>query len=179
MADPKRRARPVYELSWNHTTLHALKIDPTITCLQVLYPPPVHVERALEMHRHYDEEVMIHLEFVGFEGQIACFGLPIVRFTTENRLDEIIRFREDHGCPIFNPHAFTPEEGGTKQVDHPSRLQTRKPTLWDFSTPARCSAGTTRTSAAWTANPTCTTRSTTSAEPVCGRFGISGRGVVK
>ena len=71
-ADPKRRALPVYELSWNHTTLHALRIDPTITYLQVLYPPPAHVERVAELHRHYGEEVMIHLEFVRFEGQIAC-----------------------------------------------------------------------------------------------------------
>ena len=116
-AEPKRRALPVYELSWNHTTLHALKIDPSVTYLQVLYPPPAHVERVEEMHRHFGEEVMIHLEFVRFEGQIACFGLPIVRFTTENRLDEIIRHHEDHGCPIFNPHAFTLEEGGMKQVD--------------------------------------------------------------
>jgi FAD/FMN-containing dehydrogenase len=117
-ADPKRRALPVYELSWNHTTLHALKIDPTITYLQVLYPPPAHVERVEELHRHYGEEVMIHLEFVRYDGQIACFGLPIVRFTTEKRLDEIIRHHEDAGCPIFNPHAFTLEEGGMKQVDH-------------------------------------------------------------
>lgn len=116
-SDPKRKGLPIYELSWNHTTLHALKIDPTITYLQVLYPPGEHVERALHMHRHFGEEVMAHLEFVRFEGRIACFGLPVVRFTTEERLDEIIRYHEDHGCPIFNPHAFTLEEGGMKQVD--------------------------------------------------------------
>jgi FAD/FMN-containing dehydrogenase len=116
-ADPKRRALPIYELSWNHTTLHALRIDPTITYLQVLYPPPAHVERVAEMYGDFGEEVMIHLEFVRYDGQIACFGLPIVRFTTEKRLDEIIRHHEDHGCPIFNPHAFTLEEGGMKQVD--------------------------------------------------------------
>ena len=69
------------------------------------------------MYRDFGEEVMIHLEFVRFDGQIACFGLPIVRFTDEKRLDEIIRHHEDHGCPIFNPHAFTLEEGGMKQVD--------------------------------------------------------------
>jgi FAD/FMN-containing dehydrogenase len=115
--DPKRRALPIYELSWNHTTLHALRIDPTITYLQVLYPPPAHVEYAAKMHRHFGEEVIMHLEFVRYDGQIACFGLPIVRFTTEKRLDEIIRHHEDHGCPIFNPHAFTLEEGGMKQVD--------------------------------------------------------------
>ncbi len=116
--DPKRKGLPIYELSWNHTTLHALRIDPTITYLQILYPPPGHLELVEKMHRHFGDEVMTHLEFVRFDGQIACFGLPIVRFTTEQRLDEIIRFHEDHGCPIFNPHAYTLEEGGMKQVDH-------------------------------------------------------------
>jgi FAD/FMN-containing dehydrogenase len=116
--DPARKGLPIYELSWNHTTLHALRIDPSVTYLQVLYPPPAHIELAEKMHRHFGDEVMTHLEFVRFDGQIACFGLPIVRFTTEDRLDEIIRYHEDHGCPIFNPHAFTLEEGGMKQVDH-------------------------------------------------------------
>ena len=115
--DPRRKALPIFELSWNHTTLHALRIDPTITYLQVLYPPPDHVRRALHLHEHFGDEVMAHLEFVRYDGQIACFGLPIVRFTTEERLDQIIRHHEDYGCPIFNPHAFTLEEGGMKQVD--------------------------------------------------------------
>jgi len=117
-SDPKRKGLPIYELSWNHTTLHALRIDPTITYLQILYPPPHHLDLVEKMQRQFGDEVMIHLEFVRFEGQIACFGLPIVRFTTEERLDAIIRYHEDHGCPIFNPHAYTLEEGGMKQIDH-------------------------------------------------------------
>ncbi len=60
---------------------------------------------------------MGHLELVRYDGQIAAFGLPLVRLTSEARLDEIIRHHEDHGCPVFNPHAFTLEEGGMKQVD--------------------------------------------------------------
>ena len=52
-----------------------------------------------------------------FDGNITCFGLPLVRFTTEERLDEIIRLHEDNGCPIFNPHRYTLEEGGMKQTD--------------------------------------------------------------
>jgi hypothetical protein len=116
-SDPKRKALPVFELSWNHTTLHALRIDPSITYLQVLYPPPAQVELIERMHLEFGEEVMIHAEFVRFDGQIACLGLPIVRFRSESRLDEIIQFHEENGCPIFNPHAFTLEEGGMKQVD--------------------------------------------------------------
>ncbi|OYW14817.1 MAG: hypothetical protein B7Z46_01920, partial [Hydrogenophilales bacterium 12-64-6] len=35
----------------------------------------------------------------------------------EERLREIIRIHEDAGAPIFNPHAFTLEEGGMKRID--------------------------------------------------------------
>ena len=116
-SDPKRKSLPIYELSWNHTTLHALKIDPDITYLQILYPPGEHLERVQHMYEQFGDEVMAHLEFVRFGGKVACFGLPIVQFTTEERLDEIIQYHEDNGCPVFNPHAYTLEEGGMKQVD--------------------------------------------------------------
>ena len=43
--------------------------------------------------------------------------LPLVRFTSEARLNEIIRIHEDMGAPIFDPHRYTLEEGGMKQTD--------------------------------------------------------------
>src|SRR5690606_35617302 len=51
------------------------------------------------------------------DGNITCFGLNLVKFTSEERLEEIIRIFEDNGCPIFNPHRYTLEEGGMKQTD--------------------------------------------------------------
>ncbi|SDU36879.1 FAD-binding oxidoreductase [Stappia sp. ES.058] len=108
---------PVPELTWNHTTLRGLRVDPTITYLQVLYPFPDHVKKAVQLADLFGDEVLGHLEFVRFDGKVTCFGLPIVRYTTEERLDEIIRIHEEHGCPIFNPHRYTLEEGGMKQTD--------------------------------------------------------------
>ena len=35
-----RACRPPIELTWNHTTLRALRVDPSITYLQSLYPVP-------------------------------------------------------------------------------------------------------------------------------------------
>jgi FAD/FMN-containing dehydrogenase len=111
-------ATPLYEFTWNHTTLQALKVDRTITYLQTLFPAPDHVRLALEMAGRFGHEVPMHLEFVRLGGQVCCFGLQLVRFTTEARLSEIIAIHEEAGCPIFNPHAFTLEEGGMKAVDH-------------------------------------------------------------
>jgi FAD/FMN-containing dehydrogenase len=108
---------PVYELGWNHTTLRALRLDPKITYLQVLYPFPNVVPLVEKIHAHFGDEVPAHLEFVRFDGKVTAFGLPLVRFTTEERLEEIMRIHEDMGAPIFNPHRYTLEEGGMKQTD--------------------------------------------------------------
>ncbi|MHA1522919.1 MAG: FAD-binding protein, partial [Alphaproteobacteria bacterium] len=76
-----------------------------------------HLELVEKMHAHFGDELMGHLEFVRFDGRITCFGLPLLRYTTEERLDEIIAFHEDNGCPVFNPHRYTLEEGGMKMTD--------------------------------------------------------------
>lgn len=109
---------PLYEHSWNHTTLQILKTDKTITYLQTLFPAPNHLDLIARMERMFGEEVLLHLEFVRFGGTVCAFGLQVVRFTTEERLAEIIRLHEENGAPIFNPHAYTLEEGGMKAVDH-------------------------------------------------------------
>lgn len=108
---------PAYELGWNHTTLRALRVDPAITYLQVLYPFPNQVDLVDRIHARFGDEVVAHLEFVRFDGKITCFGLPLIRFTSEERLDEIIAIHEEMGAPIFNPHRYTLEEGGMKQTD--------------------------------------------------------------
>jgi len=113
----KQGLPPCYELCWNHTTLRALRHDPGYTYLQVLYPFPNQLDLVSRIHARFGDEVQCHLEFVRFDGKITCFGLPLVRFTTEERLDEIMRIHEDMGAPIFNAHRVTLEEGGMKQTD--------------------------------------------------------------
>ena len=96
---------------------HWYTIDTNITYLQVQYPGPDHVEKVRVMTELFPDEVIGHLEFIKFDGQIQCAGLPLVRYTTKERLEEIIRIHEENGCPIFNPHRYTLEEGGMKQTD--------------------------------------------------------------
>jgi FAD/FMN-containing dehydrogenase len=116
-AEDRKGLPPNYELAWNHTTLRALRVDPSITYLQALYPFPNQLTTVKRIDEHFGLEVMGHLEFVRFNGKITCFGLPLVRFSTPERLDEIVALHESMGAPIFNPHRYTLEEGGMKQTD--------------------------------------------------------------
>ena len=115
--DWPRDPGPVFEYGWNHTTLRALKVDPSITYLQVRYGSPDHLARVESVRAAFGAEVMQHLEAMKENGRTVFAGLSLVRFTTEARLDEIVRIHEDLGCMIFNPHRYTLEEGGRQTVD--------------------------------------------------------------
>jgi FAD/FMN-containing dehydrogenase len=108
---------PAYELTWNHTTLRAIRVDPAITYLQTRYPFPDHLRHIEAMVKCFGDEVPAHVEYIRFDGSVGAAGLPLVRYTTDARLDEIIRIHEDHGIWVFNPHRYTLEEGGMKQTD--------------------------------------------------------------
>jgi len=115
--DWERDPGPVFEYGWNHTTLRALKVDPTLTYLQVRYGAPHCLQLIQTVRETFGGEVLQHLEVMQEHGKTMFAGLPIVKFTTEQRLDEIVRTHEDLGCMIFNPHRYTLEEGGRQTVD--------------------------------------------------------------
>ncbi len=108
---------PVFEYGWNHTTLRALKVDPSITYLQVRYGYPDHLALIEKMRHRFPGEVIQHLEAIRMGGKIAFAGLSLVKFTTEERLDEIVQAHEEAGALIFNPHRYTLEEGGRQHAD--------------------------------------------------------------
>ena len=115
--DWARDPGPAYEYGWNHTTLRALKVDPSITYLQVRYAGPDLLDKVDAIRARFGDELIQHLEFLRETGVMTAAGLTLVRFSTEARLDEIIRIHEDMGCMVFNPHRYTLEEGGRQTVD--------------------------------------------------------------
>lgn len=106
-----------YEYGWNHTTLRALKVDPDITYLQVRYHGADFLEVIEAVRARFGAELMQHLEVMREHGQVIYAGLTMVRFTTEERLEEIVREHEEMGAMIFNPHRYTLEEGGRQSAD--------------------------------------------------------------
>lgn len=110
------------EFTWNHTTLHARSFDSNLTYLQSLFPPDKNLSLVQEMYEYFGDEVIMHLEFIRASGQNAPAALQIVRYTTEERLNEIIKYHEDNGVFIANPHTYILEDGGRKTID-PEQLK--------------------------------------------------------
>ena len=104
--------RTLMEFTWNHTTLHALRIDKSLTYLQTSFTPGQYVQQITELSQRYAGEVLMHAEFLrGMDGLINCSALQLVRFSTEERLAQIIQEHRDYGVRINNPHVFVVEDG--------------------------------------------------------------------
>lgn len=110
-------AVPAFEFTWNHTTLQALKVDRTITYLQVRFPSHQPLATVAEFIAAYGDELPMHLEYIRAGGEVACAALPLLRYTTEARLREIIAHLERRGCAVFDPHTYVLEDGGMKRTD--------------------------------------------------------------
>ncbi len=111
------KATPLLEYTWNHTTLHARNVDASLTYLQTIFPRDPSLALVETMYEKFGDEVMIHLEFLRQGGAAIPGALQLVRYTTEERLNEIIQIHREAGCFIPNPHEYTVEDGGSGQVD--------------------------------------------------------------
>ncbi|WP_035991230.1 FAD-binding oxidoreductase [Leptolyngbya sp. KIOST-1] len=116
-AQDASKGAPLAEFTWNHTTLHARSVDPSLTYLQSLFPYDPKLERVQHFHEHFGDEVIMHLEYLRMGGNTIPAALQIVRYSTPERLAEIIRYHEANGALIANPHTYLLEDGGMKQVD--------------------------------------------------------------
>ena len=117
LSDPPK---PPYitDYTWNHTTLHALTVDPTITYLQAGYGTNWR-EQLKMLKDKFGDEFLIHTEWTIFNPkmgdeipEVVVGSIPIIRYKSPERLQEIIDYCGEIGVGIANPHTYKLEEGG-------------------------------------------------------------------
>lgn len=110
---------PLYEYTWNHTTLHALKRDPSVTYLQLRLPPETNLDVVDRVAAEFGDEVLLHLEFQRRFGRVTCSALPLVRYSSDERLSEVMARIEELGAQVSNPHTYVLNNAGWKRIDAP------------------------------------------------------------
>jgi FAD/FMN-containing dehydrogenase len=110
---------PLYEYTWNHTTLHALRVEPTVTYLQIRFPEGGEIALVSELERAFPDELLLHLEFQRRYGRIFVSSLPLLRYRSPERLDAVIAAVEAMGGAVSNPHTYVLDNAGWKRTDAP------------------------------------------------------------
>jgi FAD/FMN-containing dehydrogenase len=118
--------RTLLEYTWNHTTLQALKVNKNLTYIQSGFDPARNLEQVKALEKALAGEVMMHLEFLRTkEGVFNCSGLQLIRYSTEERLNQIMQIYRDHGVQINNPHVYIIEDGKQNNLD-PAVVRTKE-----------------------------------------------------
>jgi FAD/FMN-containing dehydrogenase len=115
------------DYTWNHTTLWAIKQDPTFTYLQCGFSPSVARAQFATLKQHFGDEILFHIEFMKIAtGNVIPGSIPLVRFTSENRLNEMIDICRSIGVTVANPHVNNVEGGGRYRDDNAQLLTKQK-----------------------------------------------------
>lgn len=114
------RTQPLLsDYTWNHTTLWAMKSDPAYTYLQCGFSPTECRQQFEKLRARYGDEILFHIEFMkNGQGAVIPGAIPLVRFTTEERLNEMIAFCRSIGVFVANPHVNYLEDAGRFREDN-------------------------------------------------------------
>jgi FAD/FMN-containing dehydrogenase len=117
---PGLNARPLLsDYTWNHTTLWAMRSDEAYTYLQCGFNPDAVREQMRQLRERFGQEFLFHMEFMkNGEGRVIPGAIPVVYYTTEERLNEMIDFCREIGVFVANPHVNNVEGGGRYRDDN-------------------------------------------------------------
>ncbi len=117
---PGLRSQPLLsDYTWNHTTLWAMKANPEYTYLQCGYHTDNAREQFAKLKSKYDEDFLQHIEWMkNAEGVMIPGAIPVVKYSTEARLNEMIDYCREIGVGVANPHINNVEGGGRYRADN-------------------------------------------------------------
>jgi FAD/FMN-containing dehydrogenase len=117
---PGLNARPLLsDYTWNHTTLWAMRSDEAYTYLQCGFNPDTVRHQMRRLRERFGMEFLFHMEFMkNGEGRVIPGAIPVVYYTTEERLNDMINFCREIGVFVANPHVNNVEGGGRYRADN-------------------------------------------------------------
>ncbi|KRF63779.1 FAD-linked oxidase [Bacillus sp. Soil768D1] len=111
-AEQYHKGLTLSDYTWNHTTLWALNANEQMTYLQASFDLNRYIDQVELIQKQFKDEFYQHFDWMLMDGKVVPQSIPLIRFTTKERLDEIVCFCESIGIKIFNPHTYLLEEGG-------------------------------------------------------------------
>ena len=107
----------LYEYTWGHTTMHALRADRSLTYLVCIFPRDDTLGAIARVHAKLGTEAWLHLEFKRFNGYVTAEGVPLFRYQGFEQMTRLYRAFEAEGARIANAHTFLLQNGGMKDLD--------------------------------------------------------------
>jgi hypothetical protein len=119
-AHPSLKTVPLLsDYTWNHTTLWAIRADHSYTYLQCGFDCGRVRDQFAELKHRFGNDFLFHIEFMkNGKGVVIPGAIPVIKFSNEERLNEMISFCREIGVSVANPHVNNVEGGGRYREDN-------------------------------------------------------------
>lgn len=104
--------------TFNHVTLWAHKAKEETTNIQVQYDVNNYLDQIKQLNDKFGDEILNALDILKENGELILSAIPIIRYTNDDRLEEIMAFCRSIGVNVLDPHTILLEEGGWDKHIH-------------------------------------------------------------
>ena len=92
---------------------------PVSVPLRVKVPIVFDPELVTRQMERYGDDIYWHHEMARMHGHVQIFALPLVKHKGRTEMYKLIEELESKdGCTIYDPHVYTIEDGGMKEIDN-------------------------------------------------------------
>jgi hypothetical protein len=95
-----------------------LKSDRSATYQQIGVPDASDAAAIARLRDDLGDEVWTHHEFYRLNGEVVSIDLPIIWYTTPERLEELNALYASHGFAVYDAHSNLVESGGLHSADY-------------------------------------------------------------
>ena len=96
-----------------------MRANDAYTYLQCSFDPSTVRDQFRLLRARFGREILFHMEFMkNATGQVIPGAIPLVYFTTEERLNDMIEYCREIGVFVANPHVNNVEGGGRYRADN-------------------------------------------------------------
>ena len=117
LGEEEKLLNGISEVTWNHTTLHMRAKNKNWTYLQMLLPLNKEFQLITFLRKKWGKNILWHIEAVSQQGVPRLAALPLLKWQSEEQLNQLINECKELGAIIFNPHVLTVEDGGLGVID--------------------------------------------------------------
>ncbi|MCF2970449.1 FAD-binding oxidoreductase [Synechococcus sp. Nb3U1] len=139
---------PLYEYTWGHTGLYAIKAGIALSYALGLFPPHDLIGSIERVWRRFQSLGPLCLEMKRMDGRgVMAQGSPIFNFVSNEHMIQVIRDMEAEGVHVRNSHTYLIEESGFKTVDPEEQAFKQRMDPYNLLNPGKLSTASPKDSA--------------------------------
>ncbi|OWJ76547.1 FAD-binding oxidoreductase [Haematobacter genomosp. 1] len=132
--------KPLYEYSFGHARMNAIKVDPTFVANIGVFPHDRLMGSIAACHEKFHDLGPMRFDMKRMDGHLTAQGSPLFHYEGPEQMARVIEMMQEEGVAAANTHTMHVKENGMKPVDDAELAFKAEMDPWNLMNPGKITA---------------------------------------